>query len=124
MGCGAPDAVRLATEIEIPVTQSMEQTRMKGYWLIIGTEIADQEAQREYGRLWKPIAEKYQARINPLSVPPVLREVRDATRVTVVEFPSYEIAAECYDDPDYQQALQFALKASKRELVLLKGDLA
>ncbi len=97
---------------------------MKGYWLIIGTEIADQEAQQEYGRLWKPLAEKYQARINPLSVPPVLREVRDAARVTVVEFPSYEIAAECYDDPDYQEALQLALKASKRELVLLKGDLA
>lgn len=57
----------------------------------------------------------------PCPLPQVLR---DAAQVTVVEFPSYEIAAECYDDPDYQQALQFALKASKRELVLLKGDLA
>ncbi|TGQ24896.1 DUF1330 domain-containing protein, partial [Mesorhizobium sp. M4B.F.Ca.ET.214.01.1.1] len=28
---------------------------MKGYWLIIGTEISDQQAQAEYGRLWKPI---------------------------------------------------------------------
>lgn len=38
---------------------------MKGYWLIIGTEISDQEAQAEYARLWKPIGEKYQARSNP-----------------------------------------------------------
>ncbi|TIO19749.1 MAG: DUF1330 domain-containing protein, partial [Mesorhizobium sp.] len=26
---------------------------MKGYWLIVGTEISDQEAQAEYARLWK-----------------------------------------------------------------------
>ena len=39
---------------------------MKGYWLVIGTAISDPETQAEYGRLWKPTAEKYQARINPL----------------------------------------------------------
>jgi hypothetical protein len=33
---------------------------MKGYWLTLGTAVADQSAQDEYGRLWAPIAEKYQ----------------------------------------------------------------
>jgi hypothetical protein len=28
---------------------------MKGYWLILGAEVTDQEAQ-EYGGLWAPIA--------------------------------------------------------------------
>ncbi|OWV77158.1 hypothetical protein ATY76_04210 [Rhizobium sp. R339] len=97
---------------------------MKGYWLIIGTEISDQEAQREYGKLWKPIGEKYNARINPLEVPPALKEARDAHRVTIVEFPSYELATACYDDPAYQEACRFALRASNRELLILKGELA
>jgi hypothetical protein len=47
---------------------------MKGYWLILGTEITDQVAQDEYNRLWAPIAEKYQVRLNPTKVPPLLKE--------------------------------------------------
>lgn len=96
---------------------------MKGYWLIIGTEISDEGAQRDYGELWKPIAEKYGARINQLVTPPILLESRDAQRVIVVEFPSYEIARACYDDPAYQEARLLALKASKRELLIIQGDL-
>lgn len=97
---------------------------MKGYWLIVGTEVSDPEAQGEYGRLWKPIAEAYQARINPLDVPPDLREARDARRIVVVEFPTHEMAVACYEDPRYAEARDFALKAAKRELIILKGDLA
>jgi uncharacterized protein (DUF1330 family) len=97
---------------------------MKGYWIIIGTEISDQEAQGEYGRLWKPIAERYQARINPSKVPPLLMEVRDAHRLIIVEFPSYEIAKACYDDPAYEEARRFALRASNRELLIVEGEFA
>jgi hypothetical protein len=60
---------------------------MKGYWLILGTEISNDSAQSEYVSLWKPLAEKYQAQINPLRVPPLLREARDAHRLTIVGFP-------------------------------------
>ncbi|UIJ91826.1 DUF1330 domain-containing protein (plasmid) [Sinorhizobium meliloti] len=95
---------------------------MKGYWLIIGTEMADEEAQRDYGELWKPIATKYGARVNQLATPPILLEARDGRRVIVVEFPSYEIARACYDDPEYQEARLMALKASKRALLIIKGD--
>jgi len=96
---------------------------MKGYWLILGTEVIDHEAQVEYGKLWGPIAEKYQARLNPNSVPPSLKETRDTARVIVVEFPSYEAAKACYEDPAYQEAKIFALKASKRDLVILEGEI-
>ena len=97
---------------------------MKGYWLILGTAVADQSAQAEYGKLWKPIAEKYQARLNPTTVPPLLKEARNTARVVIVEFPTYEAAKACYDDPAYQEAKEFAVKASKRDLVIVKGDLA
>jgi len=95
---------------------------MKGYWLILGTDVIDQAAQAEYGRLWAPIAEKYQAKINPGAVPPILKESRDTARVLIVEFPTYEAAVECYEDPAYLEAREYALKASKRDLVIIKGE--
>lgn len=97
---------------------------MKGYWLILGTEVSDKAAQAEYGKLWAPIAERYKARLNPTSVPPMLKEARDTARVIIVEFPSLEAAKTCYDDPAYQEAKAFALKASKRDLVIVEADFA
>ena len=97
---------------------------MKGYWLILGTEITDQAAQNDYGRLWAPIAEKYQARLVRTNVPVLLKEARDTSRVIIVEFPSYEIAKACYADPAYQEARQFALRASKRDLLIFEGEVA
>jgi len=95
---------------------------MKGYWIVLGTEIIDEEAQKEYGRLWKSIAEKYQAILNPSQTPALLVEARDTKRVLIVEFPSYAQAKECYNDPAYQVAIPFALKASKRELLIIEAD--
>lgn len=39
---------------------------MKGYWIILGSAPTDTEAQQEYGRLWGPIAEKYDAKLKIL----------------------------------------------------------
>ena len=97
---------------------------MKGYWLVLGTEVTDQVAQNEYNRLWEPIAQKYHARLNPTTVPPLLKEARNTARVIIAEFPSYQLAQACYEDPAYQEARQFALKASKRDLLIIEGDLA
>jgi len=96
---------------------------MKGYWLILRTGIADQAAQEEYSRLWAPIAEKYRARLNPSAVPPLLKESRNTERIFLVEFPSYEIAKACYDDPDYQKARIFAQRAAKRDFLIFEGQI-
>ena len=96
---------------------------MKGYWLILGTEVTDQAAQDEYSRLWTPIAERYQARLNPTKVPPLLKEARNTARVIIAEFPSYEMAKACYEDPAYQEARRFALRASKRDLLIFEGEI-
>jgi uncharacterized protein (DUF1330 family) len=97
---------------------------MKGYWLVLGTEISDQVAQDEYGHLWAPIAEKYRARLNPMKQPLLLKEARNTSRVIVVEFPSYAIAKACYEDPAYEEARRFALRASNRDLLIFEGEMA
>ena len=96
---------------------------MKGYWLVLGAEVTDQEAQKEYGALWAPLAQRYEARLIGGSEAVELIEARDVTRVLLVEFPSPAAAQACYDDPDYGRARAFALQASKRTLVLLRGEI-
>ena len=96
---------------------------MKGYWVILGTQITDQAAQHEYNRLWAPIAVNYQARLNPTKLPPLLKEARNTARVVIVEFPSYEAAKACYDDSAYQHAKEFGLRASERDLLIFEGDI-
>ncbi|SIT48127.1 conserved hypothetical protein [Paraburkholderia ribeironis] len=96
---------------------------MKGYWLILGGDLKDQDAQKKYGELWAPIAEKYDAKVRVLDRHAVLKEAQTTTRVVVVEFPSYEQAKACYADAAYQEAARFAMQASERELLVLQGEL-
>jgi uncharacterized protein (DUF1330 family) len=95
---------------------------MKGYWIILGAEVTDLEAQQTYGRLWQPIAEKYNARLRVLGAE-VLRESWGASRVLAVEFESYALAKACYDDPAYTEAKAHALRASQRQLIIIEADL-
>ena len=83
---------------------------MKGYSLILGAEVTDQEAQKEYGALWAPLAQQYEARLINNSDAVKLVEARDAFRVLLVEFPSFAAAQACYDDPRLPNGLAlFAL---------------
>jgi uncharacterized protein (DUF1330 family) len=54
----------------------------------------------------------------------LLKEARNTSRVIIAEFPSYEVAKACYEDPAYQEAGQFALRASKRDLLIFEGEIA
>jgi len=95
---------------------------MKGYWIILGAAVTDTQAQQEYGRLWGPIAEKYGAKLKGLD-PGALVEAHTSTRVLAVEFESYAQAKACYEDPAYTEAKAWALRAYRRELIIIEGDL-
>lgn len=95
---------------------------MKGYWIILGAAVTDTEAQQAYGRLWGPIAEKYGAKLKSLE-PGALVEAHTSTRVLAVEFESYAQAKACYEDPAYTEAKAWALRAYRRELIIIEGDL-
>ncbi len=97
---------------------------MAGYWVVRTSDIADEEAYQEYSRHWAPIAEKYGASF--LVGPQGRHEARegpDFPRVLVVEFPSYEQAVACYDDPDYQESLPFSrICFTERDLVIVESE--
>ncbi len=96
---------------------------MKGYWLILGGAVTDQAAQEEYGRLWAPIAARYGARLVRDAASLDLKEGRDTARVLLVEFPDIAAARACYADPAYAAACEHARNASRRDLLILEGDL-
>jgi uncharacterized protein (DUF1330 family) len=54
----------------------------------------------------------------------LLKEARNTSRVIIAQFPSYEMAKACYEDPAYQEARQFASQASKRDLLIFEGEIA
>ena len=70
------------------------------------------------------LREKYQARLNPTTVPSLLKDVPDTARVIMAAFPSDEMAKACCEDPACQEVLAFALKASTWDLLIIEGDLA
>ncbi|NKB75574.1 MAG: DUF1330 domain-containing protein [Gammaproteobacteria bacterium] len=95
---------------------------MAGYWLVRASESTDAEAASEYAKLWKPIAEKYQAKILVSKGEHKTVEGKDLPRNLLIEFPSYQQALACYNDPDYGEAAELALRAYDRELVILEGN--
>lgn len=96
---------------------------MKGYWLVLGSAVTDPAAREKYAALWAPIAELYGARVLPAGSSVDLREGTSIARCLLVEFPTIQAARDCYADPSYQTAKDFALAASDRILVIIEGDI-
>ena len=94
---------------------------MAGYWLVRASASKDTNAQQEYSKRWQPIAKKYQATVIAGRDRHQEREGEACARVLVVKFPSYDLAIQCYEDPDYQDALTYAHRAYDRELVIVEG---
>ena len=92
---------------------------MPGYWMVKGGDIEDRAAYEEYVKRWKPIGERFGARL--LAGGRLNAREGAWGRAVIVEFPSFEQAVACYEDEEYQAALPFARKAYERELAILEG---
>ena len=76
---------------------------MAGYWIVRGSGIKDDDALKQYGQLWAPIAQKYGAEVIAGRAAIDTREGVDFPRQLIIRFPSYEDAQACYDDPNTRQ---------------------
>ena len=95
---------------------------MSGYWVIQGKSRGDPDAARRYAELWKPIAEKYQARLLVGPDRHRCEEGEDVQRLFIVRFPTYEQAVACYEGPEYQAALPYAMRAYTRSLFIVREN--
>lgn len=92
----------------------------KGYWLI-RVDVADQEQFKIYAAAAAEVLKQYNARF--LVRAGQFSAVEGATRPrnSVVEFPSYQVALDCWHSPAYQAALQLRLPIACMDLVIIEG---
>lgn len=92
----------------------------KGYW-IVRADVTDQEQFKKYVEANYDALKKYGARFLARAGQYVVPEGTTRTRNTIVEFPSYQAALDCWNSPEYQAALQLRLPASAIDLVIVEG---
>ncbi|NBD31130.1 MAG: DUF1330 domain-containing protein [Alphaproteobacteria bacterium] len=94
---------------------------MPALW-IARVNVTDPDPYAEYARLAGPAIEKHGGRFLARGGRFVQLEGQERPRNVVARFPSVEAAVECYNSPDYQQALAHALGAAERDLMVVEID--
>jgi uncharacterized protein (DUF1330 family) len=93
---------------------------MAAYWMVGSGEIIDEDALKEYQSRLVNIGPRFKAKIiarGQHQTP----EGADFPRVLIVEFPSYQQALACYEDPEYKEAMVYANKALDRQMTIIDG---
>lgn len=92
----------------------------KGYWMI-HLDITDPEKFKDYlaanGGPLKKHGARFLARAGSFENPEGICRSRNS----VIEFPSYESALECWKSKEYQHAIGLRKDASKIDLTIVEG---
>lgn len=92
----------------------------KGYW-IVRADVTDMEQFKKYAAANGDALRKYGARFLARAGQFTVVEGTTRARNTIVEFPSYQAALDCWNSPEYQAALAHRLSASELDLVIVEG---
>ena len=92
----------------------------KGYW-IVRADVTDMEQFKKYAASNGEALRKYGARFLARAGQFTLVEGTTRARNTIVEFPSYQAALDCWHSPEYQATLEHRLSASQLDLVIVEG---
>tara|TARA_Y100000992_G_scaffold217200_1_gene150030 strand:- start:313 stop:603 length:291 start_codon:yes stop_codon:yes gene_type:complete len=76
----------------------------KAYWVCIFEKINNSDKLKEYAVKAKPAIEKFSGKFLARGGKSRTNEGIESPRVVVVEFLNYNVAVECYDSKDYQDA--------------------
>jgi uncharacterized protein (DUF1330 family) len=92
----------------------------KGYW-IARVDVADLEQYKFYvaanAAPFKQFGAHFLVRAGRFENP----EGSSRTRNVVIEFPSYQAALDCWQSPEYQEAIKLRVSASTIDLVIIEG---
>lgn len=92
----------------------------KGYWLV-RADVSDFEPFKKYMEANAAPLRKYGARFLVRAGRFTLVEGESRSRQTVVEFPSYQAALDCWNSPEYQAARDHRLPVSTVDIVVIEG---
>jgi uncharacterized protein (DUF1330 family) len=101
-------------------SRKQEKDVPKGYW-IVRVDVTDQEQFKAYvsanAEALKEYGATFLVRAGTFECP----EGNTRARNTIVEFPSYQTALDCYHSPEYQRAMNMRVGASNMDLVIIEG---
>ncbi len=92
----------------------------KGYW-IGRVDVTDPDAYKAYVAENAAAFSKYQARFIVRGGTFECLEGTARARNVVIEFPTYELALECYHSPEYARALALRKPASVADMIVIEG---
>ncbi|AZQ67834.1 DUF1330 domain-containing protein [Silicimonas algicola] len=92
---------------------------MPALWIAHVT-VTDADAYGRYAKLAGPAIEKHGGHFIARAGRFVQLEGKERPRNVVAKFPSVEAAEECYNSPEYQEALSHARGAAERELLIVE----
>jgi uncharacterized protein (DUF1330 family) len=92
----------------------------KGYW-IARVDVNDQEGYKPYITGAAPAFAEYGAKFLVRGGQTFAAEGQARSRNVVIEFPSYQVALDCYNSAVYQAARAHRLAVSTAEIVIVEG---
>ena len=92
---------------------------MPALWIAHVT-VTDPDAYAKYAELAGPAIAQHGGHFIARAGRYVQLEGQERPRNVEAKFPSVEAAVECYNSPEYQQALNHARDASERELMVVE----
>lgn len=92
----------------------------KGYW-VARVDVTDAEKYKAYVAANAEPFRKHGARFLVRAGRFENPEGSSRSRNVVIEFPSYHAALDCWNSPEYQEAIKFRLGASTIDLVIVEG---
>jgi uncharacterized protein (DUF1330 family) len=92
----------------------------KGYWIVRG-DIADPQKYQAYIAANAAPLHKFGARFLVRGGKFENVEGGSRTRNAVIEFPSYQAALDCWNSPEYQDAIKLRKDVSTIDLIVIEG---
>jgi uncharacterized protein (DUF1330 family) len=97
----------------------LEDKTMGALWIAHVT-VTDTDAYGKYAELAGPAIAKHGGEFVARGGRFVQLEGKERPRNVVAKFPSVDAAVDCYNSPEYQEALNHARGASERELMVVE----
>lgn len=92
----------------------------KAYW-IARVDVNDTERYKDYVSTAKPAFERYGANFLARGGPFEVLEGPARKRNVVIEFPSMEMAVNCYNSDEYQAAKAIRMTVAEAEMLVVEG---
>lgn len=92
----------------------------KGYW-IVRMDNSDPERYKAYAGANAAAFKKYGAKFLTRGGKTEAVEGKARARNVVIEFPSFQAALDCWNSPEYKQALAIRKDISTGEIVVVEG---